>query len=161
VRRAFILLGAIAFLVGLAFLVARPSVPDPATTPYLGVRGGSRAKAAGLKVLYRRGATEKPVEPATSLAGGDLLRFVFKGEAPRYLELRVRDGSGPVETVFPPAGGGAAARVSPGDAVPAIFTVGPGPGRVLVTALFSDGPRPLGAAPDGDTETVSLSLLKE
>jgi hypothetical protein len=160
VRRALVLVGVLAALVGLAFLVARPSVPDPATNPYAGLRGAAREKAAGLKVLYRRGAEERPVEPSTTLAAGDVLRFVFKGERPRYLELRVRDGDGPVTTLFP-VGTSAAALVRPGDTLPVTFTVGPAAGRLLVSGLCSDGPRAVGAPPDADTETISLSLLKE
>jgi len=40
----------LAFLIGLAFLVARPSVPDPATNPYAGKRGGSLDRLAGLLI---------------------------------------------------------------------------------------------------------------
>jgi hypothetical protein len=160
VRRALVLVGVLAALVGLAFLVARPSVPDPATNPYAGVRGAAREKAAGLKVLYRRGASERPVEPSTALAAGDVLRFVFKGERPRFLEVRVRDGAGPVTMLFP-VGSATTAAVRPGDALPVTFTAGPGAGRLLVTALCSDTPRAVGAPPDADTETISLSLLKE
>ena len=102
-RRALVLVGVLAFLVGLAFLVARPPVPDPAATPYAGVRGGARDKAAGLAVLYRRAGSERPLEPGTVLAGGDVLRFVFKGERPRYLELRVRTPMAPFARCSPKA----------------------------------------------------------
>jgi hypothetical protein len=158
-RRALVLVGVLAFLVGLAFLVARPHVPDPAATPYAGVRGGAREKAAGLAVLYRRGGSELPLQPGTMLAGGDVLRFVFKGERPRYLELRVRDADGPVRTLFPE--GPTTVAVRPGQTLPVDFAVGPAAGRVLVTALFSNGPRAVGAPADGETETVSLSLPKD
>jgi len=32
---------------------------------------------------------------------------------------------------------------------------------VIVTALFSDRARPIGAAPDDDTEVVTLAIAKE
>ncbi len=38
-KRALILVGALGLLAGLAFLVARPRVPDPSTNPYAGVHG--------------------------------------------------------------------------------------------------------------------------
>ena len=74
--------------------MARPHVPDPATEPYVGVRGASRAKAAGLEVHFKRGGVEAGVEPATVLHAGDSLRFVVRGERARYVEVRLRDGGG-------------------------------------------------------------------
>ena len=159
-RRALVFSGAVALLVGLAFLVARPSVPDPATTPYAGVRGGSRTKAAGLKITYQRAGSERVVEPGTALRAGDSLRLVVRGERPRHLEVRLRDGDGPVATIFP-AGAEATALVRPGETLPATPTLSSGGARVVMTALFSDRPRPIGAAPDGDTEVISLVIVKE
>jgi hypothetical protein len=153
-------LGVGAALVGLAFLVARPPVPKPGTTPYVGVRGAARDRAAGLRVYYQRGGEEHPVEPGTVLTAGDRLRFVFRGERPRYLELRLSDEEGPVVTVFPPAGT-AAAMVKPGESILAASAVTAGRGRVIVSALVSDQPRPPGAAPDDDTEAVNMSIAKE
>src|SRR5262249_62180270 len=92
-KRALILTAILGALTGLAFLVARPHVPDPASEPYFGVRGASRGKAAGLGVHFRRGAdAEHPVDPRTVLRAGDSLRFVVRGERPRQLEGRMRDG---------------------------------------------------------------------
>ena len=81
--------------------MARPHVPDPATEPYAGVRGASRAKAAGLEVHFKRGGVEAGVEPATVLHAGDSLRFVVRGERARHVEVRLRDGGGAPATVFP------------------------------------------------------------
>jgi hypothetical protein len=159
-RRALVWSGAGALLVGLAFLVARPSVPDPATTPYVGLRGGSRGKAAGLKVTYQRDGVERVVEPGTALRAGDRLRLVVRGERPRHLEVRLRDGDGPVTTVFP-AGAGETTPVPPGETLPVTPILVPGGARVVMTALFSDQPRPLGVPPDDNTEVVNLVILKE
>ena len=94
------------------------------------------------------------------LAAGDVLRFVFKGERPRYLELRVRDGDGPVRTVFP-VEGSMARLVRPGEGLPSRAMVAPGGNRLLVTALFSDRPWPVGSPPESDTETASFSIAKQ
>ena len=83
-KRALILTAILAGLAGLAFLVARPRVPDPASEPYVGVRGASRAKAAGIDIHFSRAGSEGPVDPATVLHAGDSLRFV--GWAPDRLE---------------------------------------------------------------------------
>jgi hypothetical protein len=159
-KRALVLTGVLAFVVGLAFLVARPHVPDPATTPYAGVRGGARGQAAGLVIYYRRAVTELPVEPSTVLAPGDGLRFVFKGESSRYLELRIKDGEGPVTTLFP-VEGSMARIVRPGEVLPPRALVAPGGGRMLVTAIFSDRPWPVGGPPQGGAETASFSIAKQ
>ena len=90
-RRPLILIGALALLTGLAFLVARPSVPDPTTNPYAGKRGGSLDKSAGLLIRYRRGDEVRSVEPQTVLRAGDVLDFKVRGEESSYLEVRRRD----------------------------------------------------------------------
>ena len=112
-------------LVGLAFLVARPHVPDPATEPYAGVRGASRAKAAGLEVHFKRDGVEAGVEPATVLHAGDTLRFVVRGERARHVEVRLRDGGGAAATVFP-AGAGETPLVQPRETLPIRPVVGAG-----------------------------------
>jgi hypothetical protein len=147
-------------LVGLAFLVARPTVPDPTTNPYAGVRGASRNRAAGLRVYYRRGETEQAIEPATVLRAGDRLRFVFRGERARHLEVRLKDAGGEAATVFPP-GGTSTGLVQPGQTLDVAPVLTPGAGKVIVTALFSDGPRALGSPPDDETEAVTLTIAKE
>jgi hypothetical protein len=145
-------------LVGLAFLVARPRVPDPATNPYVGARGASRARTAGIAISYERGGVEQPVEPATLLRAGDRLRFVVKGERPRHVELRLRDGAGP-PVIYPASG--EAPEIAPKQALPAVVTVAPGKGHVVVTALFSDQPRTVGTPPDPETEAITVTLAKE
>jgi hypothetical protein len=160
VKRALILTGILGLLVGLAFLVARPRVPDPATEPYVGVRGASRAKAAGLEVHFSRGGGDQPVEPATVLRAGDRLRFVVRGERARHVEVRLRDGDAAPATIFP-AGAGETAPIAPRETLPVRPTLGAGGAKVIVTALFSDRPRRIGAPADGDTEVVTLAIAKE
>jgi hypothetical protein len=159
-RRALVLVAVLGFVVGLAFLVARPHVPDPATNPYFGVRGGARGQASGIVIHYRHAGAERPVDPSTVLAAGDGLRFGFKGESSRYLELRIKDGDGPVTTVFP-VEGSMAGLVRPGEGLPSRAIVAPGGARLLVTALFSDRPWPVGSPPQGDIETASFSIAKQ
>ena len=159
-KRALIFTGIGALLVGLAFLVARPRVPDPASEPYAGVRGASRAKAAGLEVHFRRGGVEEAVDPRTVLRAGDSLRFVVRGERARHVEVRLRDGDAAPATVFP-AGAGETAPVQPRETLPIRPTLAAGGAKVIVTALFSDRARPVGAAADDDTEVVTLAIAKE
>jgi hypothetical protein len=159
-KRALIFTGIGAFLVGLAFLVARPRVPDPASEPYVGVRGASRARAAGLEVHFRRGGVEEGVRPATVLHAGDSLRFVVRGERARHVEVRLRDGDAAPATVFP-AGAAETVLVQPRDTLPIRPTLATGGAKVIVTALFSDRARPIGAPPDVDTEVVTLAIAKE
>jgi len=159
-KRALIFTGIGALLVGLAFLVARPRVPDPASEPYAGVRGASRAKAAGLEVHFRRGGVEEAVDPRTVLRAGDSLRFVVRGERGRHVEVRLRDGDTAPATVFP-AGAGETALVQPRETLPVRPTLAAGGAKVIVTALFSDRARPIGAAADDDTEVVTLAIAKE
>ena len=159
--RPLIFAGAGVLLVGVAFLVARPRVPDPATNPYAGVRGASRAKAAGLLVYYARvGDRERTVEPATVLRAGDQLRFVIRGERPRHIEVRLRDGEQPPVTVFP-VGVAETPMVEPGRTLPGTVTVSPGGGKVVVTAMFSDSRRPVGAPSDATTEAITLTIAKD
>jgi hypothetical protein len=159
--RPLVFAGAGVLLVGVAFLVARPRVPDPATNPYAGVRGGSRAKAAGLIVHFGRvGDRERAVEPATVLRAGDRLRFVVRGERPRYVEVRVRDGEQPPATLFP-AGEPETRLVQPGETLPAGVTVVAGGSRVVVTAMFSDRARPVGAPADAETEAITIAIAKD
>ena len=160
-RRPLILVGALALLTGLAFLVARPSVPDPTTNPYAGKRGGSLDKSAGLLIRYRRGDEVRSVEPQTVLRAGDVLDFKVRGEEASYLEVRLRDGAGAIQTIFPAGGAPTSAKVSPGDALPVTPVVAPGGGKLVLTALFSETPRPVGAAPDPDTLTITAVVAKE
>jgi hypothetical protein len=152
------LIGALGLMFGLALLVARPKVPDAATNPYLGARGASRSRASGIAISYDRGGVDRPVEPATLLRAGDRLRFVVKGERPRHVELRLRDGDAP-PVVYPPEG--TTPLVAPKDLLPFAPAVGPGRGRVVVTALFSDTPRAVGVAPDPETEAITVAIAKE
>jgi hypothetical protein len=158
-KRALILVGALAFVVGLAFLVARPSAEPPAATPYTGVRGASRAKASGLGISIRRGAEVSALAPGTPVRPGDTLRFVVRAERPRHLMVRLRDGQ-VAATIFP-AAGEASAPVTPGEALPAAPTLGPAPGKIVVTAIFADHPFTLEGARGGDTEEIDLVMEKE
>ena len=159
-KRALIFTGIGVFIVGLAFLVARPHVPDPASEPYVGMRGASRAKAAGLEIHFNRGGIEQAVDPATVLHAGDSLRFVVRAERPRHVEVRLQDGGAAPATVFP-MGAAQSALVRPRQTLPVRPVLAAGGVRVVVTALFSDHARAVGAAPDDETEAVTLAIAKE
>ena len=162
-KRALILTAILAALVGLAFLVGRPHVPDPLRdpAPYVGVRGASRTKAAGLEVHFNRGGVEDVVRPATVLHAGDSLRFVVRGERARHVEVRLRDGDAAPATVFPAAGTAETKLIQPRETLPVRPVLVAGGAKVIVTALFSDRARPVGADADPDTEVVTLAIAKE
>jgi hypothetical protein len=160
-RRALGLILIIAVVYGFAVLVARPHVPDPATNPYTGKRGASLSKSAGIEMRYRRGDEERAVDPQTVLRGGDRLRFQVKGDGPRYLEVRMRDGAAAPLTIFPAGGGVTTTQVSPGETLPPMPVLAPGGGKLVVTALFSDGPRPVGAPADPETQAITAVVSKE
>jgi len=160
-RRALALVGIIAGAYGLAVLVARPHVPDPATNPYLGKRGGSLAKSAGLEIRFRRGDEVRDVDPQTVLHVGDELMFKVRGDGPVYLEVRWRDGAGPVQTIFPYDGATTTPEVTPMQELRRVPVTVPGAGKVVVTALFSDRPRPVGVPADPDTRAITALVGKE
>src|SRR6185436_16450234 len=99
--RPLVFLGAGALLVGLAFVVGRANLRGPESSPYVGVRGASRVKAAGLEIFYLRETVERVVEPSTVLRAGDRLRLMARGERPRYVEVRLKDGDTPPVVVYP------------------------------------------------------------
>ncbi|HVT06858.1 MAG TPA: hypothetical protein VHO67_05355 [Polyangia bacterium] len=160
-RRALILTAILVGSYGLAVLVARPHVPDPATNPYTGKRGASLAKSAGLLIRYRRGAEVAAAAPQTALRAGDVLEFKVRADGPAYLEVRFRDGSAAPRTIFPAAGATTTPQVLPGEALPAMETIAPGAGKVVVTAIFSDRPRAVGTPVDGDSRATTAVLSKE
>jgi hypothetical protein len=164
-KRPLILLGVLGFVTGLAFLVARPSREPPAATPYVGVRGASRAKASGLGVAVERsGGPSVPLAPGTPVTAGDRLRFTVRAEHARHLLVRLRDGDAATQTIstlFPAADARASAPVQPGETLPARPVVGPGVGKVVVTAIFADHPFSLDEAGQGDTEAIDLVIEKQ
>jgi hypothetical protein len=160
-RRALGLIGILAAIYGLAVLVARPHVPDPVTNPYTGKQGGSLSKSAGIEMRFRRGDEERAVEPQTILRAGDRLRITVKGEGPHYVEVRMRDGAAAPATIFPTAGAATTVVVSPGETLPVMPVLGPGAGKLVVTALFTDHPRPVGAPAEPDTQAITAVVSKE
>jgi hypothetical protein len=165
-RRALALVGIIAGAYGLAVLVARPHVPDPATNPYVGKRGGSLAKSAGLEIRFRRGDEVRVLDPQTALRVGDELVFTVRADGPTYLEVRWRDGAGAVQTIFPHDGATTTGPpmtplVTPRQELDRVRIAQPGAGKVVVTALFSDHPRPVGAPADPETRAITAVVAKE
>jgi hypothetical protein len=162
-KRALILVGAIALMFGLALLVARPTVEPPAATPYSGVRGASRAKASGLGISYLRGAELKALAPGTPVRAGDVLRFTVRAERPRHLLVLLRDGQAPATPVFPAPGAEApaSAPVVPGQVLPGGRPLTAGTGKVIVTAIFADHPFSLAEARGADAEEIDLVMEKE
>jgi hypothetical protein len=158
--RALALLGILAACYGLALLVARPHVPDPATNPYTGRRGASLAKSAGLIIRYRRAEEVRTVNPQTALRAGDVLEFKVRGDGPTYLEVRFKDGASPPQTIFP-AAVATTAKVAPGDTLSVTAPIGNGPGKVVVTAIFSDAARPVGTPVDADSRAITAVVSKE
>jgi len=94
------------------------------------------------------------------LRAGDGLDLKVRGEKAAYLEVRLRDGASAPKTIFP-AEAPTTPQVSPGDTLPVTPVVGPGGGKLVLTALFSDRPRPVGAPSDPDMQTVTAVIAKE
>jgi len=159
--RALVLVAVLAAMYGLAVLVGRSHIPNPTVSPYVGKRGGSLSKSAGLLIRYRRGEEVRAADPHTALHPGDVLDFKVRAEGPTYLEVRFRDGSEPPRTIFPPAGVTTTPQVLPGQALPAVETIGPAAGKVVVTAIFSDQARAVGTPVDGDSRATTALLSKE
>ena len=126
-------------LVGLAFLVARPRVPDPATNPYAGVRGASRAKAAGLLVLLRarrRSRAHRRARDRAARGRPAALRRARRATASRRgAAARRRAAAG---DAVPGRGGRDGAGRSRARRCPSRSTVVDGRRPVVVTAMFSD-----------------------
>jgi hypothetical protein len=158
--RALALVGILAACYGLALLVARPHVPDPATNPYTGRRGASLARSAGLVIRYRRGEEVRALDPQTALRAGDALEFKVRGEGPTYLEVRFKDGASPPQTIFP-VGAASTPQVIPGQTLAVTAPIGASPGKVVVTALFSDASRPVGAPADPETRAITAVVSKQ
>ena len=158
--RALVLVAVVAASYGLALLVARPHVPEPATNPYTGRRGASLAKSAGLLIRYRRAEEVRAVDPQTTLRAGDALEFKVRGEGPTYLEVRFKDGGLPPQTIFP-VGATTTSQVAPGDTLPITTPIGASHGKVVVTAIFSDAPRPVGAPADPESRAITAVVGKE
>jgi hypothetical protein len=159
--RALALIGIIAGSYGLALLVARPHVPDPSTKPYAGRRSASLSKSAGLLIRYRRGEEVRTADPRTTLHAGDVLDFKVRADGPTYLEVRFRDGAAsPALTIFPTSGA-TTPQVAPGTALPVTAPIGATPGKVVVTAIFSDTPRAVGTPADPDCRAITALLSKE
>ena len=110
---------------------------------------------------FRRGDEERAVEPQTVLRAGDLLRFTVKGERALYLEVRMRDGAAAPVTIFPTGGAPATTQVTPGETLPFAPVLAPGGGKLVVTALFSDHARSVGAPADPDTQAITAVVTKE
>lgn len=159
--RALVLVGVLAASYGLAVLVARPHVPDPATNPYMGKRGASLSKSAGLLIRYRRGEEVRAVNPQTLLRAGDVLDFKVRADGPTYLEVRFKDGTSAPQTIFPNDGATATPEVAPGQALPITAPIGGSAGKVVVTAIFSDRPRPVGVPADAESRATTAVIEKE
>jgi hypothetical protein len=67
----------------------------------------------------------------------------------------------PAATIFPTAGAATTVEVSPGETLPVMPVLGPAGGKLVVTALFSDHPRPVGAPAEPDTQAITAVISKE
>jgi hypothetical protein len=161
--RTLWLVGSIAFVVGLAFLVGRART-DQGPAPYKGVKGGDQTKAAGIKVFVTRGLDVRILEPGARVRAGDSLRVVLKADRPRYVEIRLRDSAGQERRLFP-AGEGKegkeAALVRPGEALPAVFRMDDDPRRQWLVVRLSEHPFAVGQPGGPEVQVVRVDLDKE
>jgi hypothetical protein len=150
------LTGAIAVIVGLAFIVARPRVdPDPVAVNLAAQKG---PRPPGLKIFLQRGQDLQILDPATELRPGDALRFVVRAGAPRYLVVRLRDRAGHERVVFPRAGARTAALVRPDAALPDALTIDDAAGKQTLTAVFGQRPFPIDERAGADLEVATVDL---
>jgi hypothetical protein len=161
VKRALILIGALAFILGLAMLIVRPSAPPPATQPYARAKGASLVTTSGLALSFRRDGEVHALEPGTPLHAGDVLRFKVRAERARQLVVRMRDGDAAATTVFPAGGAKDAVLVQPGDVLPFEPVIAPGAGKVVVTAIFSDHAFSLDGPRASDVEEIDVVTEKQ
>jgi hypothetical protein len=170
-KRVMWLGGGLVAVFGLALLVARPHAPDRVSVPYAGLKGASRAQAAGIQISVGRGAEVRPLDPTTAVGPGDRLYFRVRAERPRYLELRVHDSDGD-RRLFP-VGVGDAVLVRPGQAVGREYLVGAPPPavdskgqsaparKIWIVGLFCDHPFPLDLPPGPDVEEVPVRVDRQ
>jgi hypothetical protein len=151
------LTAAIALVIGLAFLVARPRADLRPVAVNLAAQKGPRPP--GLKIFLQRAGDLQILDPTTELRSGDALRFVVRASAPRYLVVRLRDGSGHERVVFPRAGARAAALVQPDAALPDALAIdGASAGRQTLTALFGQRPFSVDDRPGAELEVATVDL---
>ena len=137
---------------------ARSARPSPTS----GVRGASRAKAAGLEVHFsarRRSSSARRARDGAARGRQLALRRARRARAPRRgaaARRRRRAGDG-----VPGGRDGDARWSQPRETLPVRPTLVAGGGKVIVTALFSDRARAIGAAADDETEVVTLAIAKE
>jgi hypothetical protein len=161
VKRALILIGALAFILGLALLVVRPAAAPPAALPYARAKGASLATTSGLALSFRRDGEVRALEPGTPLRAGDVLRFKVRAERARQLLVRMRDGDAQATTIFPAGGVKEAALVQPGEGLPLEPVIAPGAGKVVVTAIFSDHAFSLDGPRASDVEEIDVVTEKQ
>jgi hypothetical protein len=135
-------------------LLARPRQQDP----YTGIKGPSATWPSGIEVYVKRGASVFVLDPAGKIRPHDELRFRYRGERARHLEIRVV-GADNQEHPFHPERG-AAPLVQPGDTLPHAAVVDDAPGVERLVVRASD--RPFGFTDDRpDIERHRMMLAKE
>ena len=150
--------GAIAAIVGLAFVVGRPhGNAERVAVTYASTKG---PRPPGLKIFLQRGGEVAVLDPATELHRGDALRFVVRATAPHYLVVRVRDGAGREQILFPRNGVQTAALVRPEQALPEVMAIDDTPGKETVTALFGTRPFSVATRAASDLEVATVDLMK-
>jgi hypothetical protein len=151
------LTAAIALVIGLAFLVARPRADLQPVAVNLAAQKGPRPP--GLKIFRQRGGELQILDPTTELRPGDALRLVVRASAPRYLVVRLRDGAGHERVVFPGAGAREAALVGPDAALPDPLAIDvASAGRQTLTALFGQRPFSVDDRVGAELEVATVDL---
>ncbi len=135
-------------------LLARPRLQDP----YTGIKGPPATWPSGIEVYVKRGASIFALGPAGKVRPHDELRFRYRGNRARHLEIRVL-GADNQEHPFHPESG-AAPLVHPGDTLPHAAVVDDAPGVERIVVRASD--RPFGFADDRpDIDRHPIMLAKE
>ncbi len=145
--------------VGLAFFVGVHSRDALDTTkPYFGTKGAPVLYAGALEIVVKRASVVKPLEPGEKLHAGDNLRFVYRGERSRHVELRIVERSGEALLFYPERG--SAPLMHPGEALPGAAIVDNQARAEELILRLSD--RPFDTADAGAAaETHHIRLEKE
>jgi hypothetical protein len=107
---------------------------DRTTTAYVGTKGASGLFPPGIEIFVKRGGQVVVLEPGRKVRAGDALRFVYRGEEPQHLELRLVGADGASVLLHPASG--VAPLMRPGDAMAgsAVVDDRPGAEEVLIGA---------------------------
>lgn len=114
----------------------------PVDPPWSGIKGSAPSSTdeldRALEIYVKRGDKVWRLDRSQKLRPRDSLRWIVRGDRPRYLRVLSRDGAGRTSRLFPASA--EAGLVHPGDELPGSFILDDAPGPETLTIVFSDAP---------------------